>query len=823
MAPTPRPIEIVQLPITGMTCASCVNRIERFVNRVDGVAEASVNLATEQARVAFDPAATSVRAIAAAVEAAGYQVAVGAAADAPQAADAGDATRDVELRALGRRALVSLVIGLLMMALMFLPTGIPMPILAPGLLVAATVVQVWAGGTFYRAAWRAARHGSATMDTLVAVGTSVAFGYSAFVTLWPSVAAAVGLPMDTYFETAVIIVALVLAGRWLEARARRQTGAAVRALMQLQPTTARVVRDGSEIDVPISQVRVGDLVRVRPGERVPVDGTVREGRSALDESMVTGESLPVEKGPGDEVIGATVNASGSFVMTARHVGADTALAQIVRLVTDAQGSKAPIQRLVDRVAEVFVPLVIIAAVLTAATWLIVGHDAGFALSAAIAVLIIACPCALGLATPAAIMAGTGAAAEHGILIRGAEALESARAIDTIVLDKTGTLTLGRPSLTEVVPIAGIGADELLQLAATVELASEHPLARAVVSAARARNLALGTPTGFQAVAGRGATANVADSLVIVGSPALLAECGIALDGVEAAVDGAAGHGATSILVARAGALIGRITLADELKPSAHDAIAALRDLGLEPWMITGDHRRAAASIAAAAGIADDHVVAEVRPAEKAERVRALQAAGHRVAMVGDGINDAPALATADLGIAIGTGADVALAASDITLVGGDLRGIGGAIALSRQTVRVIRQGLFWAFAYNVVLIPVAAGILYPAYGVLLNPGVAAAAMALSSVSVVTNALRLRRFRAPGASRQDATTIRGGPMTDLVATDPVCGMEVDMTDATANGLVATQAGTTYGFCGRGCYLDFTEDPERYLAPGYTPSM
>jgi Cu+-exporting ATPase len=822
MASTPGPIEVVQLPIAGMTCASCVNRIERFVNRVDGVAEATVNLATEQARVAFDPAATSVRAITAAVEAAGYEVAAAPAA-AAAAADDGELERAAELRALGWRAAASLAVGLLMMALMFLPTGIPMPILAPALLVAATIVQAWAGGTFYRAAWRAARHGSATMDTLVAVGTSVAFGYSAFVTLWPTVAASIGLPMDTYFETAVIIVALVLTGRWLEARARRQTGAAVRALMQLQPTTARVVRDGGEIDVPIGSVRVGDLVRVRPGERVPVDGTVHEGHSALDESMVTGESLPVEKGPGDDVIGATLNASGSFVMRARHVGADTALAQIVRLVTDAQGSKAPIQRLVDRIAEAFVPLVIVAALLTTATWLLLGKDGGFALSAGIAVLIIACPCALGLATPAAIMAGTGAAAAHGILIRGGEALEGARSIDTIVLDKTGTLTVGRPALTELAPVPGIGEDELLRLAASVEVASEHPLGVAVVHAAGARHLALGTPNDFQAIAGRGATAVVDGATVLVGGPALLADHGVEMAGAEAAVEAAAARGGTSILVARDGTFLGRITLADALKPGAGDAVAALRGLGLDPWMITGDHRRTAAAIAEAAGIAADHVVAEVRPADKAERVRALQAAGHRVAMVGDGINDAPALATANLGIAIGTGADVALAASDITLVGGDLRGVGAAIALSRQTVRVIRQGLFWAFAYNVVLIPVAAGILYPAFGLLLNPGVAAGAMALSSVSVVTNALRLRRFRVPDGAPPTRTNAQEGPMTDTVVTDPVCGMEVDLSDATAKGLVTIHAGTTYAFCGRGCYLDFTEDPERYLAPDYTPSM
>jgi Cu+-exporting ATPase len=626
-----------------------------------------------------------------------------------------------------------------------------MMLIAPLLLIAASIVQFWAGAVFYRATWAAARHGATNMNTLVAVGTSVAFGYSAFVTLWPTLATEWGFPYYLYYETAVIIIGLILMGRWLEARAKKQTAGAIKALMGLQAKTARVLRNGAEFDVPIEQVAVDDLVRVRPGEKVPVDGMIAEGRSALDESMLTGESLPVEKTVGDEVIGATLNKTGSFVFRATKVGADTALAQIVRLVEEAQGSKAPLQRLADQVAGVFVPIVLVVAALTAAGWFIFGPSPVFAVTVAIAVLIIACPCALGLATPTAIMVGTGKAAEHGILIRGGEALEQARRINAVVLDKTGTLTRGRPAVTGIVPLAGTSADDLLRLAAAAEIGSEHPLGEAIVARARELDLDLPAATDFAAIPGKGLQATVDGRAVSIGNRALLASVGLEVGDLEGSADEVARDGATPMFVVADGAVLGMLAVADTLKVESPQAVAELEALGLEVWMLTGDNSTTAEAVARQAGIT--RVLAEVQPDQKAAKVRELQDAGRVVAMVGDGINDAPALAQADLGIAIGTGTDVAMAASDITLIGGDLRTIVTAIALSRKTVGVIKQGLFWAFGYNVVLIPVAMGLLYPFFGILLNPVIAAAAMAMSSVSVVTNALRLRSFRAPESPEQ----------------------------------------------------------------------
>jgi P-type Cu+ transporter len=758
----------VTFPVTGMTCASCVRRIEKALGRVEGVQQANVNLATEKAHVVFDPDRTSVADMRAAVERAGYSIGDtpqestartevpeqggGASAEAhtpePSTPDTQDLERQREIDDLKRKWTISLAAGLAMMAVMYLPLNIPMDVLAPLLLIVASVVQFWAGRPIYQAAWAAARHGGTNMNTLIAVGTSVAYAYSAFVTLWPRLAMDWGFPQHLYFETGVIIIALILLGRWLEARAKKQTGAAIKALMGLQAKTARVIRDGIERDIPIETVQVGDLVRVRPGEKVPVDGVLEEGRSALDESMLTGESLPIEKSPGDQVIGATLNKTGSFVFRAEKVGRDTALAQIVRLVEQAQGSKAPMQRLADRISEVFVPAILVLSLLTFVGWMVLGPEPRLtmALQAAIAVLIIACPCALGLATPTAIMVGTGKAAENGILIRGGEALEGARRINTIVLDKTGTLTRGKPAVTQLVATNGLSEHDLLRFAAAAEVGSEHPLGEAIVARAHEMGLQLPQAQHFQAFAGKGIQAQVEGREVLLGTRALLSDYGMVLDGLAERADELAETGATAMFIALGEQPVGLIAVADTLRPESVEAVEQLKALGLEVWMLTGDNSATAQAIARQAGI--DHVLAEVLPEQKADKVRSLQADGKVVGMVGDGINDAPALAQADLGIAIGTGTDVAMAASDITLIGSDLRGIVTAIALSRKTVSVIKQGLFWAFAYNVVLIPVAMGVLYPVLGVLLNPVLAAAAMAMSSVSVVTNALRLRGFRRP---------------------------------------------------------------------------
>ncbi|HLW61755.1 MAG TPA: heavy metal translocating P-type ATPase [bacterium] len=753
--PAPAAPREVALPIDGMTCASCVRRVERALSGVDGVAAATVNLATRQARVVFDPSVASLARLAAAVEHAGYKMgALAQTAGATPSPDRREAEAKRELDDLRRKWLTSLAVGLGMMALMVLPIRIDPALSAPVLLIAGTIVQVWAGRAIYTGAWDAARHGTTNMNTLVAVGTSVAYGYSAFVTLWPSLAERWGFPPHLYYETAVIIIALVLLGRWLEARAITQTGAAIKALAGLRARTARVIRDGVEVDVPVDAVLVGDRVRVRPGEKIPADGVIETGASAVDESLLTGESLPAEKGPGDPVIGATLNTTGTFVFRATKVGNESTLAQIVRLVEEAQGSKAPLQRLADTISSYFVPAILGLAALTFVGWLVFGPDGRLtlALQAAIAVLIIACPCALGLATPTAIMAGTGRAAELGILIRGGEALEQARRVDTIVLDKTGTLTEGSLRVTRVIPDAGFDERAVLGLAAAVEVGSEHPIGRAVLARADALGLAPAPAEGFESRAGRGVRARVGGRDVALGNRALMLDLGIAVDGLEARAEALAREGATPMYVAVDGGPAGLIAVADTLKAESLDAVRTLHALGLEVRMLTGDTRAAAAAIAAAVGIEPDHTLAEVLPADKAATIRSLQAEGHIVAMVGDGINDAPALAQADLGVAIGTGTDVAMAASDITLIGGDVRGIVTAIALCRTTVGVIRQGLGWAFAYNLLLIPVAMGVLYPVIHVLLSPVLAAAAMAMSSVSVVTNALRLRRFRPPADAR-----------------------------------------------------------------------
>ncbi len=775
-AATAATTEEITFAVTGMTCASCVRRIEKSLGKLEGVQAATVNLATEKATVRFDPTRVDFAQMAAAVEKAGYGVAPPSAEQAgalPPVREGGETldpealARRAEQAELRRKFGLALVAGLAMMALMYLPLpfAISRQDLFSLLLLVATPIQFWAGGGFYRAAWAAGWHGTANMSTLVALGTSAAYGYSAFVTLFPDLAQRLGFQLEVYYESAAIIIALILLGRWLEARAKGQTSAAIKALLRLQPRTARVIRDGVERDLPLEQVQVGDLVRVRPGEQIAVDGQVVEGSGVVDESMLTGESLPIDKRPGAQVIGGTLNRAGSFVFRATRVGKDTALAQIIRLVEQAQGSKAPIQRLADVISAYFVPAVLALAALTFLGWLALGPEPRVtnALQAAIAVLIIACPCALGLATPTAIMVGTGKGAEHGVLIRGGEALEQAHKITAVVLDKTGTLTRGLPSVVEVVG----DEPEVLRLAAAVEVGSEHPLGEAIVRRARELELDLPPASGFTALEGRGVQAQVEGHEILIGNARLLAGYGIPLAppagspsaarqvrcSLAERAEALAAEGATPLYVARDTEVIGLIGVADTLKPEAAEVVAELKALGLEVWMLSGDARATARAIARQAGI--DQVLAEVLPGQKADKVKELQQQGKRVAMVGDGINDAPALAQADLGIAIGTGTDVAIAASDVTLVGGDLRGVVTAFALSRQTISTIRQNLFWAFAYNVLLIPVAMGALYPLLGVRLDPVLAAAAMAMSSVSVVTNSLRLRRFRRPASAREIA--------------------------------------------------------------------
>ncbi len=758
--PRRAPIEL-ELPIEGMTCASCVARIERFLKKTPGVEDAAVNLATERATIVLDPAVAGREEAVEAIRAAGYDVRDVPTPD-PEAAvgslvaavSGEDADRDRAQRQTLIKASVSIAGGLTIMALMFSPqTVIGLEDLNRLILGPATAIQLWAGGRFYRAAWRAGRHGSATMDTLVAVGTTAAWGYSVFVTFFPHLLGAAGLRPETYFDSATIIIGLILLGRWLEGRAKGRTTSAIRRLAGLQATTARRIQDGIETDVPLAAVVPGDLLRVRPGDRIPVDGVVVEGTSAVDESMLTGEPIPVTKRAGDEVIGATANTLGSFVMRTVKVGSDTALARIVELVQRAQGSKAPIQRLADRISEVFVPVVLVLAAVTFGAWYLGGPEPRLtlAMTAFIGVVIIACPCAMGLATPTAIMVGTGKGAEAGILIRGGEVLEAAGRLDTVVFDKTGTLTLGRPAVAGVVVAPGSGFDgpRVLDLAASLERGSEHPLGEAILRRAREDELGFLATDGFEAITGRGVRGRVEGHDVVVGSPRLLADLGIDAPAPTAGPGGQpppaedASTAVITVSVAVDGRWAGRIEITDPVRPEARQGIDELRALGLEVWLLTGDARATADAVAMAVGIPPERVVAEVLPGDKAATIARLQAAGARVAMVGDGINDAPALAQADVGIAIGTGADVAIEASDITLVGGNPRLVAASIRLSRSTIQVIRQNLFWAFAYNVVLIPVAMGALYPAFGITVSPALAAGAMALSSVSVVTNSLRLR--------------------------------------------------------------------------------
>jgi Cu+-exporting ATPase len=848
----------LRIPVTGMSCAACVRRVEKALLSVDGVTEASVNLATGIATVTFDPSSTGTPELAQAIESAGYgtqnerieaevegifcascvqriernlgnlpgvlsasvNLATGVVTvdalegtagfdDVVDAASrAGDyrvvprrsnrgldaaapAGREAPLRSGGgfppedavrprdresERLLRDLVVAGVLTILVFVGSmpalfpfvrSVPAEVRNLALFVLTTPVMFWAGARFFRGFWSAARHRTADMNTLVAVGTSAAYVYSTVASFAPGLLATTAADVHVYFDTSAMIITLILLGRFLERRARGRASQAIRRLAELAPRTARVVRAEGEVEVPIDRVSPGDVVRVRPGEKVPVDGRIVSGQSAVDESMITGESVPVDKGPGDDVTGATIVRTGSFDFEATRTGRETVLARIIRMVEDAQGSKAPIQRLADRVAAVFVPTVIGLAAITFVVWILLGPAPVLtnALLRTVAVLIIACPCAMGLATPTAIMVGTGRGAETGIFIKGGETLETAHRLTAVVLDKTGTLTRGEMSCTDVEPVRGIEEEELLRAAAAVELGSEHPVAQAVVAKARERGLILPEVEGFEAVPGKGVRGIVDGRLVLVGTEGFLAEGGVRrmadaepsearekaqrgdVDASAAAYDVAhslAARGTTPLIVSRDGAVLGALGVADTLRPESAAAVSSLKEMGLTVIMLTGDREAVAHAVGESVGV--DRVIAEVLPGDKAAEIRRLQEEGALVAMVGDGINDAPALAQADVGIAIGTGTDVAMEASDITLMRADLTGVVQAIRLSRRTIRTIRQNLFWAFFYNVVGIPVAAGALYPAFGVLLRPVFAAAAMAFSSVSVVTNSLRLRRAR-----------------------------------------------------------------------------
>jgi len=783
MSKTDVATESIRIPVSGMTCAACSARIQRTLEKQPGVADANVNLMMKTATVKFDPGVVSPGRLVDAIKETGY----GAELASPdqsafQEQEARDRASAEEFREFRLKAIVSGIVGILAMIVsmplmshigisdpfMRWATGglhplfhaalpwlyrLPMQAVTGTLMVATLGVMLWAGRHFYTRAWAAFRHHSADMNTLVAVGTGAAFLYSVVATVAPSFFFSRGMAADVYYEAVIIIIALILTGNAFEARAKKQTASALRSLVQLQPKTARVVRQGpngadAEVDAPIETVEAGETVIVRPGERIPVDGEVLSGESAVDESMLTGESLPVAKKAGDPVIGGTINRTGAFRYRATTLGADSVLSRIVKLMRDAQGSRAPIQKLADRISGVFVPVVISIAIATFVIWFVAADTAPAvrAFAAAVAVLIIACPCAMGLAVPTAVMVSTGKGAELGVLIKGGEALQRAGDLRTIVLDKTGTVTEGRPTVTDLVlaPATPRQGDEVLRLVASLETLSEHPLADAMVRHARDRGTLLATPEAFESVTGRGAVGVVDGRALAVGNAALMAEHAIDPAPLAADAERLASDGKTPMYVAIDGVLAAVVAVADPIKETSREAIRRFHALGLEVVMLTGDNRRTAEAVAKQAGI--DRVVAEVLPDGKVAEIERLQAEGKVVAMVGDGINDAPALAKADVGMAIGTGTDIAVEAGDVVLMRGDLRAAAQAIELSRLTMRTMKQNLFWAFIYNVIGIPIAAGVLYPAFGLLLSPILASAAMAFSSVSVVTNSLRLRGAR-----------------------------------------------------------------------------
>ncbi|MBN2244388.1 MAG: copper-translocating P-type ATPase [Candidatus Aminicenantes bacterium] len=744
----------IDIPVQGMKCASCVNNIEKNLKQNKGVLFASANLASERVKVEYLAHETSPAEIKKVIEASGYKV-LEISPDKPGAELEKD-VRAKEYEKLKTKFLAGLVLGVLV----FLGSSRHLFPWIPEfsgnffvLWALATPVQFIIGWQFYRGAWGAFKHRVADMNTLIVVGTSAAYLYSVAATVIPSFFIKGGIEPHVYFDTSTLIIVLILFGRMLEARAKGKASDAIIKLIGLQPKTARVKRDGKEMEIPAGDVLAGDVVTVRPGERIPVDGIVQTGASAVDESMITGESFPVKKGKGDEVIGATINKTGSFEFKATKVGKDMVLAQIIKLVEDAQGSKAPIQRLADAIAGYFVPIVISIAIATFVIWFNFGPDPAltFALLNFVSVMIIACPCALGLATPTAVMVGTGKGAEHGILIKGGESLETAHKLDTIVFDKTGTLTKGEPKVTDLISYDGLSEEEILRFAASAEKSSEHPLAEAVIKAAQERGISLIDVSFFNAIEGQGIEAEISEKNILLGNAILMQDRKIGLGDLKDKAELLSAEGKTPVYVAIDNKAAGLLGIADTLKESSVQAVRKLQNMGLKVVMLTGDNQKTAESIAHKTGI--DEVVSEVLPQDKVEKIKKLQSDGSKVAMVGDGINDAPALAQADIGIAIGSGTDIAMEASDITLIKEDLNGVSDAIELSHKTIRVIKQNLFWAFVYNTAGIPIAAGLLYPFFGLLLNPIFASVAMAFSSVSVVSNSLRLKRVKL-GSKRGD---------------------------------------------------------------------
>ncbi|MFC2034339.1 heavy metal translocating P-type ATPase [Chloroflexota bacterium] len=799
-------------PVSGMTCAACVSRVEEALSSVSGVISANVNLASEKATVEYIEG-TEIADLKSAVKEAGYQL--GSEAETLQ--DITTASQH-EINALKKRLILAAILSLSIMILMWIPAFTGKAYL---LWLMATPVQFWAGWRFYQGALGASRHKTTDMNTLIAVGTSAAYLYSVVAVLFPVIFTVGEIEPNLYFDTSAMIIALILLGRFLEARAKGQTSEAIKKLIGMQPKTALVIKDGNQKETPVEDVQIGDIILVRPGEQVPIDGIISQGYSSIDESMITGESIPVEKNEGDEVIGATINKMGSFQFEATKIGKDTTLARIIRLVEEAQGSKAPIQRLADVIASYFVPIVIGIATITFIVWYMVGPAPAltYAFLNFIAVLIIACPCALGLATPTAVMVGTGKGAEQGILIRSAESLERSHQINTVLLDKTGTLTQGKLEVTDIKTIKSSSVEEVLQLAASVEYGSEHPLGEAIIRAANKKDLVITPTTDFTAIPGHGVEASIDNKKLILGNLKLIKDKGLSLNGLEKEADVLWENGKTVMFLAINSQVIGIIALADTIKSNAEEAMKELNKMGIEVFMVTGDNKRTAEAIAAELGIKD--ILAEILPENKAEEVKKLQDKGKVVAMVGDGINDAPALAQADIGIAIGTGTDVAMETGDITLINGDLEGIITAISLSKNTMRTIKQNLFWAFAYNTALIPVAAGVLYFAFrqaGVpsglhfilgeygFLNPILAAAAMAVSSLTVVSNSLRLKRFKPTKLIKQKTGGIK-------MQIDPVCKMQVDEKQAAATH---EYKGRKYYFCAVGCKKAFEKEPEKYLA-------